>query len=164
MTDTDTAVATGWTIDNIADFVGREIGLTDWFVVDQPRIDAFADVTEDRYALHVDPDWAATGPFGATVAHGFLSLSLLSQFAYEIGLPPPGTDWGVNYGFERVRFMAPVRVGKRIRARFRLAGVADKGEGRLILKHNATVEIEGEIKPALVATWLTMAVRPAAPG
>jgi len=155
----EAAAATGWTVHNIQDFVGRELGVTGWYTIDQDRIDTFAEVTEDRNPLHVDSDWAASGPFGATIAHGFLSLSMLSKFAYEIGMPPEGTVWGVNYGFERVRFMAPVKVGKRIRARFQLAGVDDKGEGRLILKSTVTIEIENEVKPALVATWLTMAVK-----
>lgn len=155
----EAAAATGWTVHNIQDFVGRELGVTGWYTIDQDRIDTFAEVTEDHNPLHVDPQWAADGPFGATVAHGFLSLSMLSKFAYEIGMPPEGTVWGVNYGFERVRFMAPVKVGKRIRARFQLAGVDDKGQGRLILKSTVTVEIEDEPKPALVATWLTMAVK-----
>lgn len=157
---TETAVATGWNIHNIADFVGRDLGITDWLVIDQGRIDAFADVTEDHNPLHVDPEWAADGPYGKTVAHGFLTLSLLSKLAYEIGMPPEGAMWGVNYGFDRLRFMAPVKAGQRIRARFRLAGVDDRGEGRLTLRSTVTVEIENEVKPALVATWLTMAVRP----
>ncbi len=153
------AAATGWTVHNIQEFVGHELGVTGWYTIGQDRIDTFAEVTKDHNPLHVDPDWAAKGPFGATIAHGFLSLSMLSKFAYEIGMPPEGTAWGVNYGFERVRFMAPVKVGKRIRARFQLSGVEDKGQGRLILKSTVTVEIEDEVKPALVATWLTMAVK-----
>lgn len=155
----DTAVATGWTVHNIADFVGQDLGVTDWMPIDQSRIDAFADITEDQNPLHVDPDWAADGPFGRTIAHGFLTLSMLSKLAYEIGMPPEGASWGVNYGFERVRFMAPVKVDQRIRARFHLAGVDDRGQGRLTLRTTVTVEIEDEPKPALVATWLTMVVR-----
>lgn len=146
-------------IDHIAAFVGRELGTTDWLVIDQERIDLFARVTEDFNPLHVDPEAAKAGPFGTTIAHGFLTLSLLSRFSFEAGLQPAGVAYGLNYGFERVRFMAPVPVGARIRNRIVLTGASDKGAGRFMLRTQNTVEIEGGRKPALVADWLGLFVK-----
>ncbi|MFN3388524.1 MAG: MaoC family dehydratase [Allosphingosinicella sp.] len=143
-------------IEDIASKVGTEIGVSDWILVDQARIDAFADVTEDRQFIHVDPDMAAQTPFGGTVAHGFLTLSLLSRMAADAMLVPEGVSMGVNYGFERVRFIAPVRSGKRVRGRFTLAAMAEKRPGQWQFVHNVTVEIEGEDKPALTADWIGM--------
>lgn len=144
-------------IDNIDAFVGKQIGISDWLEIDQKRVDAFAEATNDHNPLHVDPDWARqNGPFGGPVAHGFLTLSLLSWFAYQAKLQPAGVEFGVNYGFERVRFMAPVRVGDRIRNRVVLTAADGRGEGRYVLKTQNTVEIEGGSRPALVATWLAM--------
>jgi acyl dehydratase len=134
--------------------VGREIGLSDWILVDQARIDTFADVTEDRQFIHVDPDAAAETPFGGTVAHGFLTLSLLSRMAADATLKPDSVKMGVNYGFEKVRFMAPVRAGKRVRGRFTLERLDEKRPGQWQFTHRVTVEIEGEEKPALVADWI----------
>ncbi|HZF95514.1 MAG TPA: MaoC family dehydratase [Allosphingosinicella sp.] len=134
--------------------VGREIGVSDWILVDQARIDTFADVTEDRQFIHVDPDAAAQTPFGGTVAHGFLTLSLLSRMAADAMLRPEGVKMGVNYGFEKVRFMAPVRCGKRVRGRFTLERLDEKRPGQWQFTHRVTVEIEGEEKPALVADWI----------
>ena len=141
-------------IEEIKARIGAETGLSDWILVDQPRIDAFAEVTEDRQFIHVDPAAAARTPFGGTVAHGFLTLSLLSRFAEEAMLVPEGVRMGVNYGFERVRFLAPVRSGKRVRGRFTLASLEEKRPGQWQFVHNVTVEIEGEDKPALVADWI----------
>ena len=141
-------------IDNMAAYVGRQIGITPWMTIDQERIDLFAKVTEDFNPLHVDAAAAKAGPFGATVAHGFLTLSLLSHFSYQAGLTPAGVAYALNYGFERVRFMAPVRVGSRIRNRIVLTDVSDKGAGRFMFRTQNTVEIEGGPKPALVADWL----------
>ena len=134
--------------------VGREIGVSDWILVDQARIDTFAVVTEDRQFIHVDPEAAAKTPFGGTVAHGFLTLSLLSRMAADAFLVPDGVKMGVNYGFEKVRFMAPVRSGKRIRGRFTLARLDEKRPGQWQFTHQVTVEIAGEEKPALVADWI----------
>jgi acyl dehydratase len=122
--------------------------------MDQERITAFAETTEDRQFIHVDPDAAAQTPFGGTVAHGFLTLSMLSRMAAESMLVPETLKMAVNYGFERVRFIAPVRIGKRIRGRFVLDSVGEKAPGQLLMRHNVTVEIEGEDKPALTAQWL----------
>src|SRR4051812_896606 len=113
-------------LDEIRARVGQEIGVSDWLTVDQARIDAFADVTEDRQFIHVDPEGAAKTPFGGTIAHGFLTLSLLSRMAADAMLVPEGTRMGINYGFEKVRFLAPVRSGKRIRGRFTLTSFEEK--------------------------------------
>lgn len=141
-------------LDEIRSKVGQEIGASDWILVDQPRIDAFAEVTEDHQFIHVDPDAAAKTPFGGTIAHGFLSLSLLSRMAADVFLIPDGVKMGVNYGFERVRFLSPVRSGKRVRGRFTLAAVEEKRTGQWQFVHNVTVEIEDELKPALTAEWI----------
>lgn len=141
-------------IEDIQSKVGSEIGVSDWILVDQARIDAFAEVTEDPQFIHIDPVAAAETPFGGTVAHGFLTLSLLSRMAADAMLRPDGVKMGVNYGFERVRFMAPVRSGKRVRGRFTLARFEEKKPGQWQFVHNVTVEIEGEEKPALVADWI----------
>ena len=134
--------------------IGTEIGVSDWILVDQTRIQAFADATEDQQFIHVDPVAAAATPFGGTIAHGFLSLSLLSRMAADVMLVPDTLSMAVNYGLDRVRFIAPVRSGKRVRGRFTLDGVEEKAPGQLITRHTVTVEIEGETKPALTAQWL----------
>ena len=134
--------------------VGEEVGVSDWLTIDQQRIDEFADATEDRQFIHVDPDAAARTPFRGTVAHGFLSLSMLSRMAADAMLVPDSIRMAVNYGLDRVRFIAPVRSGKRIRGRFRLDSVEEKAAGQYLMRHTVTVEIEGEEKPALTAEWL----------
>ncbi|WP_312598719.1 MaoC family dehydratase [Brevundimonas sp.] len=136
--------------------IGREVGLSKWFEVDQARIDAFADCTEDHQFIHIDPEAAKATPFGGTIAHGFLTLSLASAMSYDAVAPLDGVMMGVNYGFDKLRFLAPVRAGSRIRGRFKLLSAEDKGGGRWLLKHELTVEIEGEDKPALIAEWLGM--------
>ena len=141
-------------IDEIRSKVGQEVGVSGWLPVDQARIDAFADATEDRQYIHVDPEAAKQTPFGGTIAHGFLSLSLLSRMAAEASLLPEGLKMAVNYGFDRVRFLAPVRSGKRVRGRFTLDSVDEKAPGQILMRHTVTVEIEGEEKPALTAQWL----------
>jgi len=141
-------------LDEIRSKIGREVGLSAWIAVDQSRIEAFADATEDRQFIHVDPAAAAQTPFGGTIAHGFLSLSLLSRMAADAMLVPETTKMAVNYGLDRVRFLAPVRAGKRVRGRFILDAADEKAPGQLLLRHTVTVEIEGEDKPALTAQWL----------
>ena len=140
--------------DQIRAGIGQEVGVSSWLTVDQARIDAFAEATEDRQFIHVDPDAAAQTPFGGTIAHGFLSLSLLSRMAADAMLLPDGLKMAVNYGFDRVRFIAPVRSGKRVRGRFTLDSVDEKAPGQYLMRHAVTVEIEGEAKPALTAEWL----------
>jgi acyl dehydratase len=136
--------------------IGREVGVSRWFEVTQARIDAFADCTEDWQFIHVDPDKAAATPFGGTIAHGFLTLSLASAMSYDAVAPLEGVAMGVNYGFDKLRFLAPVPAGSRVRGRFKLLSAEDKGGGRWLLKHELTVEIEGGDKPALIAEWLGM--------
>ena len=134
--------------------IGEEVGVSGWLTIDQQRIDEFAEATEDRQFIHTDPTGAAGTPFGGTIAHGFLSLSMLSRMAAEGMLVPDSIRMAVNYGLDRVRFIKPVRSGKRIRGRFRLDSVEEKAPGQLLLRHTVTVEIEGEEKPALTAEWL----------
>ena len=143
-------------IDEIERKVGGEIGVSDWILVDQARIDAFADDTEDHQFIHVDPEAAAKTPFGGTIAHGFLTLSLLSRMAADAMLRPETMRMGVNYGFGKVRFLAPVRSGKRVRGRFVLTQFEEKRPGQWQFAHQVTVEIEGEDKPALIADWIGM--------
>jgi acyl dehydratase len=142
------------TIDEIHSRVGEEVGVSAWLTVDQARIDAFAEATEDRQFIHTDPAAAAQTHFGGTIAHGFLSLSLLSRMAAEATLLPDSLKMAVNYGFDRVRFLAPVKAGSRVRGRFTLDSVEEKAPGQILMRHKVTVEIEGEDKPALTAEWL----------
>lgn len=142
------------TLDEIRASVGSEVGVSSWLTMDQGRIDAFADATEDRQFIHVDPESAAKTPFGGTIAHGFLTLSLLSRMAAEAMLVPEGVRMAVNYGLDRVRFLAPVKSGSRVRGRFALDSIEEKAPGQWLLRHIVTVEIEGEDKPALTAVWL----------
>ena len=142
----------------IKNAVGSEVGISSWIVIDQARIDAFADATEDRQFIHVDPAAARQTPFGGTIAHGFLSLSLLSRMGAEAMLVPQGMNIAINYGLDRVRFLAPVRSGSRVRGRFTLDSVDEKAAGQVLLRHTVTVEIEGEDKPALSAVWLALIV------
>lgn len=135
--------------------VGKEIGVSPWHPIDQKRIDAFAETTEDHQFIHVDPDRAAREtPFGATIAHGFLTMSMLSVFNYEVIPKIEGATMGVNYGFDRLRFISPVRAGSRIRGRFVLAEAKMRSANELMSRTSVTVEIEGADKPALVADWI----------
>ncbi|MCK1286042.1 MaoC family dehydratase [Bradyrhizobium sp. 44] len=135
--------------------VGKEIGVSSWHMVDQPRIDTYADVIEDHQFIHVDPERAKKETaFGTTIAHGFLTMSLLSIMSYEVMPVIAGTTMGVNYGFDKLRFISPVRSGKRVRGRFVLAEAKLRKPNELLSRTNVTVEIEGEDKPALVAEWL----------
>jgi acyl dehydratase len=145
-------------IEEIKAKVGTEIGVSGWILVDQARIDAFAAATEDPQFIHVDPEKAAKTPFGGTIAHGFLTLSLLSRMAADVMLRPEGVKMGINYGLDRVRFLAPVRSGKRVRGRFTLKSLEEKRPGQWQFLHAVTVEIEGEDKPALLADWIGMIV------
>src|SRR6476619_4936062 len=136
--------------------IGTEIGVSDWILIDQQAIDTFPEVTGAHQFLHVDPAAAAQTPFGGTVAHGFLTLSLLSQMAAGVMLIPPTIKMAVNYGFEKVRFIAPVRSGKRVRGRFTLVSIEEKRPSQWQFLHHVTVPIEGEEKPALTADWIGM--------
>ncbi len=138
-------------IDDIKGRVGSEIGVGEWLEIDQARVDAFADATNDHQWIHVDTDKAAAGPFGTTIAHGFLTLSLLVDLAPTLDVP--GVRMGINYGLDRVRFISPVPVGSRIRARSTLVS-ADEVAGGVQVKSEVTVELEGSEKPACVAETL----------
>jgi acyl dehydratase len=138
--------------------VGERLGVSEWFLIDQERVNRFADVTLDHQFIHVDPARAKATAFGGTIAHGFLTLSLLVPLCIAFIPEPVGRKLLVNYGFDKVRFVAPVRVGKRVRALGTLASVEERKPGQLILKIDVTVEIESEDKPALVAEWLSLHV------
>ncbi|MBN8970822.1 MAG: MaoC family dehydratase [Rhizobiales bacterium] len=143
------------TRDAYFDLVGKEIGISAWHTVDQSRIDTFADVTEDHQFIHIDPERAAREtPFGATIAHGFLTMSLLSVFSYEALPKIEGATMGVNYGFDKLRFVSPVRAGSRVRGRFTLTEAKMRGPNELLSRTSVSVEIDGEAKPALAADWL----------
>jgi acyl dehydratase len=141
--------------------VGQEIGVSAWLTVDQARIDTFAECTGDDQWIHVDVERARReSPLGSTIAHGFLTLSLIARFGFEVGLLPPGIRQVFNYGLDRVRFMAPVKAGARVRGRITLLSVREKAPGRLLVKARHTLEIEGEEKPALVADALVLLIAP----
>lgn len=141
------------------DMIGKEIGVSRWIEVDQKRIDVFADVTEDPQFIHIDPERAkAETPFGGTIAHGFLSLSLLSPMAMDLGFSLEGMSMGINYGFEKIRFLQPVRAGRKVRGHFVLENAVERHPGQWMLTYGVTVEIEGEDKPALIANWLTLQI------
>lgn len=144
------------TRESLPQFVGTDLKTTDWLTVGQQQIDLFAEATRDHQFIHVDPERAAKTPFGSTIAHGFLSLSMLSYFAETFGIAVEGAYMGINYGFDKVRFIAPVKVNSRIRAHARLASCEEKKPGQFMLKFDVTIAIEGEEKPALKAEWLTM--------
>lgn len=143
----------------IEEFVDKELGVSDWLTIDQARIDAFADVTMDRQWIHVDrPRAAIESPFGSTIAHGYLSLSLLSYFQFAIGVFPEDAASVLNYGLDRVRFVHPVISGQNIRARIKLLSVEARPQGRKLVKMENTVEIEGEPRPALIAETLNLLI------
>jgi acyl dehydratase len=145
-------------VDELADLVGSGTGRSEWFPIDQGRIDAFAEATEDRQWIHVDPEAARQGPFGATIAHGFLTLSLVSALSAEASVIPRGAAMLINYGSDKVRFLNPVLVGSRIRTVSTLKDVRERAPGQILLTSGVVVEIEGEETPAMVADVLTLAV------
>ena len=140
-------------------FVGRELGVSDWIAVEQERIEQFAACTGDRQWIHVDVERARReSPFGGPVAHGYLSLALVAPLAMELGVVPPDAAAGLNYGLDKVRFLAPVKTGARVRNRVHVLSVDGQNEGRMLLKLQCTLEIESEAKPALVAEMLCMLI------
>jgi acyl dehydratase len=144
---------------NAAEFVGQELGVSAWETLSQTRINQFADCTGDHQWIHVDVERAQReSPVRSTIAHGYLTLSLLAQSLLEIVVKPAGIREALNYGLDRVRFVSPVKTGSRVRNRLKLLAVDDKGNGRTLLTIENTMEIEGEAKPALVAVALFMAV------
>jgi acyl dehydratase len=135
--------------------VGTEVGVSCWHLVDQKRINSYADVIEDHQFIHIDPERAAREtPFGTTVAHGFLTMSLMSIMSYEVMPVVEGTIMGVNYGFDKLRFLSPVRSGSRVRGRFTLMEARLRKPTELLSRSSVSVEIEGEAKPAIAAEWL----------
>ena len=145
--------------DELDVMIGQEIGVSDWYEMTQDGVNQFADVTKDFQFIHIDPEKAAQTPFGGPIAHGFYTLSMLSHLAESgSGLALEGTKMGVNYGFDKVRFLNPVPVGSKIRSRSSLAGYEQKNLGQYLLRSEVIVEIEGIDKPALICEWLTMIV------
>ncbi|HEY8519913.1 MAG TPA: MaoC family dehydratase [Gammaproteobacteria bacterium] len=138
--------------------IGEPLGTSDWFLVDQERVNAFADATLDHQFIHVDPERARATPFGGTIAHGLLTLSLIVPLCIDFVPRIAGTRLLLNYGFDKVRFVAPVRVGRRIRATGRLTGVTERAPGQVLIKIDVVVDVEDEEKPALVAEWLSLHV------
>ncbi len=137
---------------------GKEVGVSDWVEVGQDRINMFADCTEDHQFIHIDEEKAKATPFGGTIAHGLLTLSLLPKLSSGTTLGLEGTVMGINYGFDKVRFLNPVRAGSKVRGRHVLQDAVEKQPGRWLLTYNVTVEIDGIDKPALIATSLVMIV------
>jgi acyl dehydratase len=151
--------APAYTMASAAQCVGRELGVSDWITVDQERIDAFAACTGDRQWIHVDVERAKReSPFGGPIAHGYLILSLVAAMVMELGVVPPDAASALNYGLDKVRFIAPVKAGARVRMRAKLASAEPQNGGRLLLKLQSTVEIEGEAKPTVVADLLCMLI------
>jgi len=139
--------------------IGTEVGVSNWITVDQAMIDEFAKTTRDEQWIHVDPERAAAETsFGGSIAHGFLTLSLASRFAYDCFNMLPGQVMGINYGMNKLRFLKPVLAGSRLRGRFTLQKVTPKGPVNMLRENLLTIEIEGEKTPALIAEWLGMAV------
>ena len=144
--------------EELASKVGTKIGPGEWVTIEQDRINTFADCTEDHQFIHIDEEKAAQTPFGGTIAHGFLTLSMLVKMCEGDGIVPENVVMGINYGFNKIRFLAPVRAGKRVRAHRELVAVEEKEGNRFLITQAVSVEIEGEETPALVAEWLSMVV------
>lgn len=148
-----------YTMATAPDFTGRELGTSAWVVVDQPRIDQFASCTGDRQWIHVDAERAAReGPFGGTIAHGYLTLSLVAAMLIEIGIIPPDAVAELNYGLDKVRFLTPVKAGARVRTRATMISAQPQEDGRLLVKLDCRLEIEGEAKPAVIGEVLCMLI------
>ncbi|MEO0437969.1 MAG: MaoC family dehydratase [Pseudomonadota bacterium] len=144
--------------EKLTDHIGTKYPPSDWVTLDQSRINDFADCTGDHQFIHIDEEKAAQTPFGGTIAHGFLTLSMLPKLMEGNGVVPEGVMMGINYGSDKVRFLAPVRAGKRVRAHCELVDVQQKDDNRFLLKTQVNIEIEGEETPALIAESLTMLV------
>ena len=145
-------------IEQLKDYIGKELGHSDWLTVDQERVDRFADCPGDHQFIHVDPERARETPFGGTIAHGFLSLSLMPMLMEGLMVTPAGTRMGVNYGLDSLRFIQPVRVGSRVRLALTLLDAYEKNPGQWLLKGRAVMEIEGAEKPAYVAETLALCI------
>jgi acyl dehydratase len=148
-----------YSISTISEYVGQELGVSEWITIDQQRINHFADFTGDHQWIHVDVERAKQESlFGTTIAHGYLTLSLAAALSMELGVIPEGVSEALNYGLDKVRFLAPVKSGSRVRDRVVLLAVEPQGKGRILLKIRNTMEIEGESKPALIADALSLLV------
>jgi acyl dehydratase len=148
-----------YSIDTISQYVGQELGVSEWMTIDQERINHFADFTGDHQWIHVDEERAKRESlFGTTIAHGYLTLSLAAALSMGLGIIPAGVSQALNYGLDKVRFLAPVKSGSRVRDRVVLLAAEPQGKGRLLLKFRNTIEIEGETKPALIADALSLLV------
>jgi acyl dehydratase len=144
---------------NVTEWIGRDLGASRWLTLDQAAIDKFAECTGDHQWIHIDIERATReSPFGGTIAHGYLTLSLIAPATFELLIEPSGVKQALNYGFDSVRFIAPVRSGSRVRDRIRIIAVEHKGRGRILVTTENTIEIEGEPKPALAAVAYTMLV------
>ncbi|MGE5544081.1 MAG: MaoC family dehydratase [Bacillota bacterium] len=141
-------------LERFKQMVGQENGTTEWVTIDQDRINRFADVTEDWQWIHVDEEKAKNGPFGKTIGHGFLTLSLLSTFSYQAKYVPEGIKMSINYGLNKVRFLSPVPVGSRVRSHMVISALEEKGPNQLLMTTTHTIEIEGQTKPACIAEAL----------
>jgi acyl dehydratase len=143
-------------VNELPAMVGKELPASSWMEIDQERIDQFADATNDHQFIHVDPQAAAKTPFGTTIAHGFLTLSLLSYLTSEQSIRPEGLTMGLNYGLDRVRFLQPVLTGSRIRVRQKIVEMTEKKPGQWLMRTAVTMEIENTEKPAMIAEFLVM--------
>jgi acyl dehydratase len=142
----------------LTEHIGKQSGVSRWFTISQEQIDMFANATHDHQFIHVDAEKAKETPFGGTIAHGFLSLSLLSAIAYDASINLENTVMGLNYGFDKIRFLQPVKVNSKVRGKMVLVDVLEKRPNEFLLTWNVTVEIESLEKPALTAQWLTMTI------
>ncbi len=148
-----------YSIDTISQYVGQELGVSEWITINQERINDFADFTGDHQWIHVNVERAKRESlFGTTIAHGYLTLSLAAALSMELGIIPAGVSEALNYGLDKVRFLAPVKSGSRVRDRVVLLAAEQQGKGRILLKFRNTIEIEGEAKPALIADALSLLV------
>lgn len=140
----------------LKDYIGKDLGRSDWLTIEQDRINQFADCTGDHQFIHVDPEKAKATPFGTTIAHGYLSLSLLPMLMKDISIAPEGLKMGINYGLDSVRFLQPVKVGSRVRLAATVIDITEKNPGQWLLKSRVTMEIEGSEKPAYIAEALAL--------
>ena len=146
-------------LNELTTLVGKNLGCSDWLLIEQDRINLFADCTEDHQFIHVNEDRAKKEtPFGGTIAHGFLSLSLLSKLSYGVALELENVKMSINYGFEKIRFIHPVPSGSKVRAHFFLNNAVERKSNQWMLTYDITLEIEGSDKPVLSAQWLTIQI------
>ncbi len=143
-------------VSQLQDYVGKDLGKSEWMIIDQERINQFAECTGDHQFIHVDPEKAKHTPFGTTIAHGFLSLSLIPKLMEGLLVMPEGLKMGVNYGLDSVRFIQPVKVNSRVRLGLKITEVTEKRAGQWLVKSEATLEIEGEEKPAYIAEPISL--------